>query len=216
VSALFSRRATSRLRLAIAIAAAAVVGVPAFLMGWVRTPLERGQFAPIEQPVAFSHQLHVRGFRIDCRYCHYTVERAATAGLPSTDVCLPCHKQVWLDGPMFAPVRASIATGRPIPWVRVNQLPAFVYFDHAIHVRKGVGCETCHGRVDTMPRVYQTASLTMKWCLDCHREPERHLRPVEQVTTMGWQPKHPQLALGRELVQRYHVRRLTNCTTCHR
>ncbi len=204
------------MRIAIAVVVAAMVGVPLFLMGWVRTPVERGELVPVDQPVAFSHQLHVRGFRIDCRYCHYSVERTASAGMPATATCIPCHKPVWVNSSMFAPVRASLATGRPIPWVRVNQLPGFVYFDHAIHVRKGVGCETCHGRVDGMPRIYQTASLTMSWCLDCHRQPERYLRPVEQMTVMGWQPQRDQVELGRELMQRYHVRRMTNCTDCHR
>lgn len=216
MTALFSRRADRRLRVALAIAAAGIVGVPAFLMGWVRTPLARGEYVPVDQPVAFDHRVHVRGLRIDCRYCHATVERAASAGVPATEVCVPCHSRVWLDAAAFAPVRASLASGRAIPWARVNQLPGFVYFDHAIHVRKGVGCETCHGRVDTIARVAQTVPLTMGWCLDCHRHPERYLRPLAAMTAMGWTPPEPQRELGRALMARYHVRRLTNCTTCHR
>jgi hypothetical protein len=214
--ALFSPRANRRMRFALALILAAVLGVPAFLMGWVRTPYERGQYHPVAQPIAFSHTLHVRGMRIDCRYCHSTVERSPWAGVPPTSVCVPCHTQTWLQSPFFAPVRASMATGKPVPWVRVTQLPDFVYFDHSIHVAKGVGCESCHGRVDAMDTVYQARSLTMGWCLDCHRNPEQYLRPVEQVTTMGYTPPRPQLALGKELVERYHVRRLTNCTACHR
>ncbi|HEY9426238.1 MAG TPA: cytochrome c3 family protein, partial [Gemmatimonadaceae bacterium] len=139
-------------------------------------------------------------------------------GMPSTATCIPCHKQVWLDGSWFAPVRQSLASGTPIQWNRVNQLPGFVYFDHAIHVNKGVGCEECHGRVDSMTTAVQVEPLTMGWCLDCHRSPAEHLRPVAQMTAMGWAPPAGQsrAALGRELVQRYHVRRLTDCTDCHR
>lgn len=218
MASLFTRHATTRLRLAIVVVIAAMVGVPLFLMGWVRTPLERGQYQTVEQPVPFSHQIHVRGLQIDCRYCHYTVERAASAGMPATATCVPCHKQVWLDGPSFVPVRRSLASGKPIQWKRVNQLAGFVYFDHAIHVNKGVGCESCHGRVDTMSTVVQTAPLTMGWCLDCHRQPAEHLRPIAAVTTMGWHPAEgqSQMELGRELMQRYRVRRMTNCTACHR
>jgi hypothetical protein len=218
VASLFTRRATTRLRLAIVLAIAAMLGVPLFLMGWVRTPLERGEFQRISQPIPFSHQIHVRGLRIDCRYCHYTVERAATAGMPSTPTCVPGHKQVWLDSPWFAPVRQSLSSGTPIQWNRVNQLPGFVYFDHSIHVNKGVGCEECHGRVDSMTTAVQVEPLTMGWCLDCHRSPAEHLRPVAQMTAMGWTPPAGQsrAALGRELVERYHVRRPTDCTDCHR
>jgi hypothetical protein len=123
---------------------------------------------------------------------------------------------VWLQSAAFAPVRASLQTGESIEWQRVNRLPDFVFFNHAIHVDKGIGCETCHGRVDEMARVKQTAPLTMSWCLDCHRAPDQHLRPVEQMTAMGWAPAVPQAELGRELARRYHVRSLTTCTTCHR
>lgn len=195
-----------------------MVGIPLFLMGWVRTPLVRGQFQAVEQPLPFSHQLHVRGFQIDCRYCHYTVERAASAGMPATSSCVPCHKQVWLDGPWFAPIRSSLASGKPVQWNRVNQLPGYVYFDHAIHVDKGVGCESCHGRVDTMTTAVQTAPLTMGWCLDCHRQPAERLRPVAAMTVMGWQPPagRTRAELGRELMRRYGVRRMTDCSDCHR
>jgi Cytochrome c7 and related cytochrome c len=214
--ALFSRSSNRTIRLTLAAAAAALVGIPLALMAWVRTPAITGQRSAPAQPIPFDHRIHVTGLQIDCRYCHSTAERSAPAGVPATTVCVPCHSQVWRDGPVFAPVRHSLATGRPIPWQRVNSLPDFVFFNHAIHVRKGVGCETCHGRVDRMARVEQAAPLTMSWCLDCHRGPERYLRPVEQVTTMGWQPPGGQAALGRELVRRYHVSRLTNCSACHR
>jgi hypothetical protein len=137
--------------------------------------------------------------------------------MPSTQTCVPCHNQVWREGPFFAPVRASLATGRPIAWQRINRLPDYVFFNHAIHVNKGVGCESCHGRVDQMPQIRQAVPLTMAWCLQCHNQPERYLRPVEQITAMGWHPAgKTQLALGRELKQQYHVRELTTCTACHR
>jgi hypothetical protein len=214
--ALFSRSSNRTIRLTLAAAAAALVGIPLALMAWVRTPAITGRHSAPAQPIPFDHRIHVTGLQIDCRYCHSTAERSAPAGIPATTVCVPCPSQVWRDGPVFAPVRHSLATGRPIPWQRVNSLPDFVFFNHAIHVRKGVGCETCHGRVDRMARVEQAAPLTMSWCLDCHRGPERYLRPVEQVTTMGWQPPGGQAVLGRELVRRYHVSRLTNCSACHR
>jgi hypothetical protein len=214
--ALFPRRANALFRGALLVIAGAAVAVPIFLMEYVRTPHVTGQSYQPVQPVPFDHRIHVRGLRIDCRYCHSTVEHAASAGIPATNVCVPCHSSVWLGSRAFAPVRASLASGRSIPWQRVNRLPDFVFFNHAIHVEKGVGCETCHGRVDEMQRVVQVAPLTMSWCLDCHRDPEQHLRPVEQMTTMGFTPARPQSELGRELARRYHVRRLTNCTTCHR
>ncbi|HEY7634573.1 MAG TPA: cytochrome c3 family protein [Gemmatimonadales bacterium] len=194
----------------------AAVGVPALLMVWVRTPPVTGQHDAPRQPVEFSHQLHVKGFRIDCRYCHSTVERTASAGMPSSQTCIPCHNQVWRTGPLFAPVRRSLASGQPIPWVRVNRLPDFVFFNHAIHVSKGVGCETCHGRVDQMARVQQAAPLTMGWCLDCHRNPEPRLRPVSQMTTMGYRPPSLQAQLDEQLARTYHVQRLVTCTACHR
>jgi hypothetical protein len=168
------------------------------------------------QPIMFSHKHHVADDGIDCRYCHTSVENAPFAGIPSTDVCMNCHRQVWNESPMLAPVRDSYRTGEPIVWNRVHDLPDFVYFDHSIHVAKGVGCETCHGRVDRMPLVWKVNTLQMEWCLGCHREPERFVRPREEVFTMGWQPPGDQLALGRRLVAAYHIQRRTDCYTCHR
>jgi hypothetical protein len=174
--------------------------------------------APIDQPVPFSHEHHVAGLGIDCRYCHTSVEQSSFAGVPPTETCMTCHSQVWNDAPMLAPVRDSLRTNTPIQWNRIYDLPHFVYFDHSIHVNKGVGCESCHGRVDQMPLTWKAQPLTMSWCLTCHREPERFLRPRDQVFTMGYQPPGDQLAIGRRLKQDYHVDqdRLTNCSTCHR
>ncbi len=213
---LFPRWSTAAARLALIAVIAVALAVPLFLMGWVRTPYARGEHVRVAQPIAFDHRIHVTGLRIDCRYCHAGADRTAYAGLPSTQTCVPCHEQVWLDGPAFAPVRASLASGKPIPWKRVTWLPDFVFFDHEVHVRKGVGCESCHGRVDRMASAEQVVPLTMTWCLDCHRAPEKHLRPASAVTALGYVPAEPQARRGARLAREYHVRRLTDCTTCHR
>lgn len=198
---------------------AAICGIGGFLialMVWVRMPNAVRQYQPVTQPVSFDHRVHVTGLGIDCRYCHFSVERSSTAGIPPTAICLPCHSQTWLGSRILAPVLLSAGTSKPLQWNRVNHLPGFVYFNHAIHVNKGVGCETCHGRVDRMAAVYQAVPLTMTWCVDCHRDPAQHLRPVSAMTTMGYVPPEPQRTLGTRLVREYHVRELTNCTTCHR
>ncbi|HXH12929.1 MAG TPA: cytochrome c3 family protein [Alphaproteobacteria bacterium] len=171
-----------------------------------------------KQPVAFSHKHHVSGLGIDCRYCHTTVEISSFASIPATEICMNCHSQIWADSPMLAPVRESFRTNRAIPWARVHNLPGFVYFDHSIHVQKGVGCVTCHGRVDQMPLMWQAQSLLMEWCLECHRQPERFLRPREYVFSMDWQPSEDQMILGQRLVKEYHVNQdiLTSCSVCHR
>src|SRR5690242_3178087 len=147
----------------------------------VRSPYETVQAEPRVQPVPFSHEHHAGGLGIDCRYCHTTVEVSPFAGIPPTATCMNCHKQVWAESDMLEPVRASLRDNRPIQWNRVNDLPDFVYFDHSIHVNKGVGCETCHGRVDRMPLTWAAENLHMQWCLACHRHPEKFLRPKEQV-----------------------------------
>jgi hypothetical protein len=170
----------------------------------------------VEQPVPFSHKHHVSGIGIDCRYCHSSVEQSAVAGLPPTETCMSCHSQVWADSPMLEPVRASLRTGQPIEWVRVHDLPDFVYFDHSIHLKKGIGCESCHGRVDEMPLMWKTETLNMEWCLECHRQPELFVRPREEVFSMGWTPPPDRLALGRKLVADYQIQKLTDCSICHR
>jgi hypothetical protein len=169
-----------------------------------------------EQPIQFSHERHVAGNGIDCRYCHTSVETSAFAGIPPTKTCMNCHSQIFSNSPFLEPVRASFRTGESIKWTRVHDLPDFVYFNHSIHVAKGIGCSTCHGRVDRMPLMYQVASLQMQWCLDCHRSPERYVRPREAVYRMDYEPPPDQLALGRKLVAEYQIRKLTSCSTCHR
>ena len=172
--------------------------------------------APREQPVPFSHQHHVGGVGIDCRYCHTTVETAAFANIPPTKTCMNCHSQIWSTSPTLEPVRDSFRTDKSIRWTRVHDLPDFAYFNHSIHVNKGVGCSTCHGQVDRMPLVWQHASLQMEWCLDCHRHPEKYVRPRDQVFNMAYEPPADQIALGRALVKEYKIHSLTHCSTCHR
>ena len=171
-----------------------------------------------DQPVPFSHKHHVGELGIDCRYCHTSVETSAFAGIPPTQTCMNCHKQIWLDSPTLEPVRASFRTGESIEWVRVHDLPDYVYFNHSIHVSKGVGCTSCHGRVDAMNLTWQEASLHMEWCLSCHRHPEDYIRPRDQVFNMEWQPPSQQRELGLKLVKDYDIRveQLTNCSICHR
>ena len=170
------------------------------------------------QGVPFSHQHHYSGLGIDCRYCHTTVETSSFAGIPPTETCMSCHSQVWTDAPLLAPVRQSMASGRPLEWNRVNDLPDFVYFNHGVHVQKGIGCSTCHGRVDQMPLTWKEHSLYMRWCLDCHEAPEKSVRPRDQVFNMAWVPPADQRARGLKLVVEYgiHTEQLRDCSMCHR
>ncbi len=213
---LFPAWADSLLRLALIAAAGVFVGGPLLLMAWVRTPWATGQALPLAQPVAFDHRHHVRDDGIDCLYCHSDAVRSPYAGVPATSVCMGCHAQIWTQSPELAVVRQSAATGTPIVWRRVDNLPQHVFFNHAIHLAKGVGCVSCHGRVDQMAMVYQAEPLLMSECLECHRHPERHLRPRESVTDMEWRAAGSQEELGRELVQRYDVHPTTDCSGCHR
>jgi Zn ribbon nucleic-acid-binding protein len=168
-----------------------------------------------DQPVPFSHKHHVGGLGIDCRYCHTTVEVAASAGMPATEICMNCHTQIWADSPELEPVRESFRSGRTLAWTRVHDVPDFVRFDHSIHVAKGVGCAACHGDVDRMPLMWREHSLHMQWCLDCHRDPAARLRPREAVFDMRWQPPADQADRGRALARDYRVRSVTDCNACH-
>jgi hypothetical protein len=172
-----------------------------------------------DQPVPFSHKHHVSQLGIDCRYCHTSVEESSFAGIPPTETCMTCHSQIHATSRMLEPVRESWRTNKPIPWTRVHDLPEFVYFNHSIHVKKGVGCTTCHGPVDQMPLMWAENTLHMEWCLQCHREPERFVRPREEVFNTNWQPPVDQLALGKKLVKEYNIAdrtKLTDCYICHR
>jgi hypothetical protein len=170
----------------------------------------------IEQPVQFSHVHHVLDDGIDCRYCHTSVETSSFAGIPPTKTCMNCHSQIWANAPILEPVRASYRNDTPMRWIRVHDLPDFVYFNHSVHVKKGVGCETCHGRVDQMPLMRQQNSLQMDWCITCHRAPENYVRPRSEVYTMGYRPPVPQSVIGPQLVKEYGIRGNTSCSTCHR
>jgi len=218
---------------------ATIVGT-VFLVGgllWATLQFQRSPYITYEkvarpQPVPFSHQHHVAGAGIDCRYCHTSVETSDFAGIPPTRTCMNCHSQIWAGAPMLEPVRESYRTGKSLVWNRVNDLPDFVYFDHSIHVNKGVGCNTCHGPVDRMPLMYNYASLQMEWCLDCHRSPDKYIRPRQEVFNMRYeqptslkplvldgQTYADQHSLGVDLIKKYNLRTvadITSCSTCHR
>ena len=180
-----------------------------------RSPWATDAHVAREQPIQFSHERHVGGNGIDCRYCHTSVERSAFAGIPPTKTCMNCHTEVFASSPYLKPVRDSFEAGKAIQWTRVHDLPDFVHFDHSIHVNKGVGCTTCHGPVDRMPLMWQEQSLQMEWCLDCHRTPERYVRPRSAVFSVDYRPPSNQLELGRRLVAEYKIQKLTDCSTCH-
>ena len=195
-----------------------VAGTIGVIMAVERSAYRTYEGVVFEQPVPFSHDHHTAGLGIDCRYCHTTVEREAFAGIPATEICMNCHKEIWKDSPMLEPVRASYRENEPIRWNRVHDLPDFVYFDHSIHVTKGVGCATCHGAVNKMPLLERGASLQMQWCLECHRNPEKFIRPPDEVFNMDWERPH-EPGYGEKLRDEAGIedeQRLTSCTTCHR
>jgi hypothetical protein len=209
-----------------ALSRASIFGAAFFAAGglWLvgalnRSPYVTGEGVAVDQPVPFSHAHHVGGLGLDCRYCHTSVELGASAGLPSTKTCMTCHSMVWKDTPTLELVRASWRDDESLPWVRVHDLPDFAYFDHSIHVAKGVGCAECHGRVDRMPLIWREHSLNMEWCLGCHRDPGPHLRPRERVFDLAWSPGQAGLARGEladQLVRENQVAPSTDCSTCHR
>jgi hypothetical protein len=184
-----------------------------------RSSWNTGAFDEREQPVQFSHKHHTGDDGIDCRYCHTSVEVSSSAGLPSTKTCMNCHSQLWNDSPYLEPVRASWRDNKPIEWTRVHDLPDYVYFNHSIHVNKGVGCSTCHGRLDQMQLTFKTETLYMQWCINCHRNPEKILRPKDQIYNLAWVPPLDQEAQAKRLIEEYKIpnqRLLTSCSTCHR
>lgn len=183
--------------------------------------MDRGAYATDvgmakDQPVPFSHKHHVTDDGIDCRYCHTSVETSAFAGLPPTETCMSCHSQIWTNATLLEPVRASFRTGQSLAWTRIHDLPEFVYFNHSIHINKGIGCASCHGRVDQMPLTFKVNTLYMNWCLECHRDPWKYVRPREQVFNMTYEPPANQEEYGRKLVKEYKIQSLTDCWTCHR
>ena len=233
---IFHRSANTLARASILGIVLLLSAVGAAVLKLQRSPYVTAQHIAPEQPVPFSHQHHAAGLGLDCRYCHTSVEDSSFAGIPPTKTCMNCHAQIWTNAPMLAPVRYSFSSGQSLQWTRVHDLPDFVYFNHSIHINKGIGCYSCHGQVDAMPLMYQENTLQMEWCLDCHRQPEKFLRPKNQVFNMKYQQptaESPvevtisgkkesftdQLALGSALRKEYHLRSqqdITSCSTCHR
>ncbi|MDD5328605.1 MAG: cytochrome c3 family protein [Sulfuricella sp.] len=200
-------------------AGAVVLGVVALVLIWRESIAQRPPVdAPVEQVPPFSHKHHVGDVGLDCRFCHASVETSAFAGIPPTSTCMTCHSQLFTDQAMLSPLAASLRENRPLRWKRVHRLPDFVYFNHGIHVAKGVGCSTCHGPVERMPLMWRVQSLEMKWCLACHRAPENFVRPRERVFDMGWRPPQDQAAQGKKLLGAYRIdaKRLADCSNCHR
>ncbi len=178
-----------------------------------------GRYVEKQQPVQFSHKHHVGDDGIDCRYCHTSVETAASAGIPPTQTCMNCHNQLYADQEYLEPIRASYRDNKPIAWERVHDLPGYAYFNHSIHVAKGVGCSTCHGQIDNMPAVYQENTLQMEWCLSCHRNPEEKIRPKSEIYNMQWEDSNLTAEERTKLKADYRIRSqllLTSCSTCHR
>lgn len=215
---IFPRSADMWLRLALLILFGGLVLLFVALAVLDRSDYNTGKGWVVRQPVPFSHEHHAGALKIDCRYCHDSVEVSAVAGLPPTDTCMSCHSQIWTGAEMLAPVRQSLVEGKPLRWNRVAELPDYVYFQHNVHVNAGVGCETCHGQVDTMPLMYRAETFTMSWCLDCHQDPAPRLRPRAAVTTMGWKTEHDRRALGERMIEEHHLdtENLTHCYICHR
>jgi len=215
--AVFSPHAN--LAIKVGIIAAAAVAALGIAWWWLAptTFYARNVVFPIHQPVPFSHQHHVAGLGIDCRFCHTSVERSADAGMPPTYTCMTCHSQIWTNAKLLEPVRQSLATGRPIGWARVTDLPDYVYFNHSIHIAKGVGCSSCHGAIAEMPLTYKQSKLTMAFCLACHRNPGAQLRPENEIFNPLWHRTKDTPSV-KELLAHYKVggRDLTDCSICHR
>jgi hypothetical protein len=197
-------------------------GVVAGVWYYFTPKYTRVGYQPI-QPVAFSHKVHVDQLGLDCRYCHHDVERSWFSNIPSASTCMNCHNQVLKDDPRLALVRESVATGRPISWVQVHKVPDYVYFNHSVHVNRGISCVECHGRIDQMDEVYHAKPLSMSFCLDCHRDPASFIRPLDKITDLGWrwsedpaENTRQQQAQGRWLVEHWRVESLQNCSACHR
>jgi hypothetical protein len=182
-----------------------------------RSPYWTNVGVTLDQPVPFSHEHHVGDLGLDCRFCHSSVATSSYAGMPDTQTCMTCHSQVWKDAPMLAPIRQSYAENKRLEWNRVNETPGFVYFDHSIHIKKGVGCSSCHGRIDEMPITWKSTDMEMGWCLSCHRHPESALRPLNLVEKMDWTTS-PNPHAGEALVKERDIQKdhMTDCSACHR
>ncbi len=217
MAAIFTRRADLTAKLILLGTVVVFAGGMGWWWIWPRTDYARHVRWTVEQPVPFSHQHHVAGLGIDCRFCHTAVEVSSNAGLPPTYTCMTCHSQIWTNAALLAPVRDSLANDTPIVWRRITDLPDYVYFNHSIHIAKGVGCQSCHGAIDTMPLTYKAKSLTMQFCLNCHRDPGPNLRPRSAIYDTEWH-RGPDTPSPEALMALYHVpdRNLTDCSLCHR
>ncbi|HEY7384207.1 MAG TPA: cytochrome c3 family protein [Beijerinckiaceae bacterium] len=213
---LFSPRATTIFRVVLTLLPVAAAGAGASAYVWARSGAAWNVGKPAPQPIPFRHDVHAGALRIDCRYCHASVERSASAGMPSATTCMSCHSQVWAGASVLEPLRSAIELNQPITWNSVHRLPDYAYFHHAAHVAKGVACETCHGRVDQMARTVKANTLSMGWCLDCHRQPTAQLRPRDAVFAMGWTVASGSASTAPKLSGHADVRLLTSCSTCHR
>ena len=217
MAAIFRSSANLIMSLFLVGAATLFIGLIVWWLVWPRTDYVRHVDWAVAQPVPFSHEHHVAGLGVDCRFCHTSVEVSSNAGMPSTYVCMTCHSQIWTNAGMLEPVRRSLIDDKPMVWRRINDLPDYVYFNHSIHIAKGVGCSSCHGEVDRMPLSYKARSLTMQFCLDCHRNPAPNLRPKDQIYNTEWH-EQPDAGASRKLMEEYHIggRNLTDCSICHR
>lgn len=216
MSAIFDESANLAAKMAVLSATLLLIALICWWWFWPQSDYARRVNWTVEQPVPFSHAHHVAGLGLDCRFCHTSVEVAPTAGLPPTYTCMTCHSQIWTNAALLAPVRDSLASGKPILWNSVNDLPDYVYFNHSIHIAKGVGCSSCHGEVDRMALTHKAKTLTMGFCLDCHRDPGPNLRPKDQIYNTEWRANGA--PSPEALLADYHVggRNLTDCSICHR
>jgi len=215
MAAIFSKTSDLILKVAGAvIGLGAVSGIAAFAYFSYPTVIDTG-YQP-KQPVAYSHKLHAGELGLSCYYCHYTVNKAAFAAVPGTEVCMGCHSQVRQTSPRLEMVRQSYQSGAPVHWVKVHDVPDYVFFNHQAHVNAGVSCVSCHGRVDQMEEVKQVKPLNMAWCLDCHRNPAPNLRPADKITQLDWVPDRPAEEIGKEIMAAKKINPPTNCSGCHR
>lgn len=217
--ALFTPKHNLFARIFLLVAALALPTFLGLMDVYHRSPYVRYTKVPRKQPVAFSHKHH-SNMGIDCLYCHSTIEESPTGAIPPTKTCMNCHNVLWSDAPMLEPVRQSLEQNKALEWVRVHDLPDFAYFDHSIHINKGIGCSTCHGRVDKMPLVWKEKPLFMKWCLECHRDPSQFVRPRDKIFDMAFDPASQSQEVRDQLVKEYGIdhkdHRMTNCSICHR
>jgi hypothetical protein len=213
---IFDRSSNYLTRFSLILFGVILIGVGVTLNYLQRSPWVTRQGQRAQQPVPFSHKHHVQGLGLQCQYCHTSVEISSYAGIPPTKTCMNCHAQIWTNAELLAPVRNSWATNQSIVWTRVHDLPDYVYFNHSIHVNKGIGCSSCHGRIDNMPLTYQASTLQMEWCLNCHRNPEKNLRPTSQIYQMAWEGPsslHPVWCANSATTPGTPTAQLVNCTT---